>query len=112
VPVREIAEVISRHLNLPVRSLAEEFGGMLVPLLSTDMPASSTATGTATGAASRGDPIASKSATREFEAAHPDPPATARPPWPSCAADEPDWPLSSFIQGIKRRPQDWLRPDS
>ena len=45
VPVREIAEAIGRHLNLPVRSLpAEEFGGMLVPLLSTDMPASSTIT--------------------------------------------------------------------
>ena len=36
MPVREIAEVIGRHLNLPARSLpAEEFGGMLVPLLST-----------------------------------------------------------------------------
>ena len=45
VPVREIAEAIGRHLNLPARSLpAEEFGGMLVPLLSTDMPASSTVT--------------------------------------------------------------------
>ena len=45
VPVREIAEAIGRHLNLPARSLpAEEFGGMLVPLLSTDMPASSTIT--------------------------------------------------------------------
>jgi len=45
VPVREIAEAISRHLNLPVRSLpAEEYGGLLVPLLSTDMPASSTIT--------------------------------------------------------------------
>jgi hypothetical protein len=39
-------------------------------------------------------------------------PATARPPWPSCAAGEPDWLLSSFIHGIKRRPQDWLRPDT
>jgi nucleoside-diphosphate-sugar epimerase len=45
VPVREIAEAISRHLNLPTRSLpAEEYGGMLVPLLSTDMPASSAIT--------------------------------------------------------------------
>jgi nucleoside-diphosphate-sugar epimerase len=45
VPVREIAEAIGRHLNLPVRSLpAEEFSGMLVPLLSRDMPASSTIT--------------------------------------------------------------------
>ena len=45
VPVREIAEAIGRHLNLPARSLpAEEFGGMLVRILSTDMPASSTIT--------------------------------------------------------------------
>jgi nucleoside-diphosphate-sugar epimerase len=45
VPVREIAEAIGRHLNLPARSLpAEEFGGMLVHILSTDMPASSTIT--------------------------------------------------------------------
>jgi nucleoside-diphosphate-sugar epimerase len=45
VPVRVIAEAIGRHLSLPARSLpAEEFGGMLVPLLSTDMPASSTIT--------------------------------------------------------------------
>ena len=45
VPVREIAEAIGRHLNLPARSLpAEEFGGMLGPLLSRDMPASSTIT--------------------------------------------------------------------
>ena len=45
VPVREIAEAIGRHLNLPARSLpAEEYDGMLVPLLSTDMPASSTIT--------------------------------------------------------------------
>jgi nucleoside-diphosphate-sugar epimerase len=45
VPVREIAEAIGRHLNLPARSLpAEEFGGMLVPLLSRDMPASSAIT--------------------------------------------------------------------
>jgi nucleoside-diphosphate-sugar epimerase len=42
VPVREIAETIGRRLNLPTRSRpAEEFGGMLVRLLSTDMPASS-----------------------------------------------------------------------
>src|SRR6202789_2284978 len=39
VPVREIAEAIGRHLNLSARSLpAEEFGGMLVPPLSRDMP--------------------------------------------------------------------------
>jgi nucleoside-diphosphate-sugar epimerase len=45
VPVREIAEAIGRHLNLPARSLpAEEFGGLLVPLLSRDMPASSAIT--------------------------------------------------------------------
>ena len=45
VPVREIAEAIGRHLNLPAKSLpAEEFSGMLVPLLSTDMAASSTIT--------------------------------------------------------------------
>jgi nucleoside-diphosphate-sugar epimerase len=45
VPVREIAEAIGRHLNLPARSLpAGEFSGMLVHLLSTDMPASSTIT--------------------------------------------------------------------
>ena len=45
VPVREIAEAIGRQLNLPAHSLpAEEFGGMLVPLLTTDMPASSAIT--------------------------------------------------------------------
>jgi nucleoside-diphosphate-sugar epimerase len=45
VPVREIAEAIGRHLNLPARSLpAEEFSGMLAHILSTDMPASSTIT--------------------------------------------------------------------
>jgi nucleoside-diphosphate-sugar epimerase len=45
VPIREIAETIGRHLNLPAQSLpAEEYGGMLVPLLSTDMPASSAIT--------------------------------------------------------------------
>jgi len=45
VAVREIAEAIGRNLNLPAKSLpAEEYGGMLVPLLSTDMPASSTIT--------------------------------------------------------------------
>lgn len=45
VPVREIAEAIGRHLDLPARSLpAEEFEGMFVRLLSTDMPASSTIT--------------------------------------------------------------------
>jgi nucleoside-diphosphate-sugar epimerase len=45
VPVREIAEAIGRHLDLPARSLpAEEYDGMLARLLSTDMPASSTIT--------------------------------------------------------------------
>ena len=45
VPVREIAEAIGRHLNLPARALpAEEYGGMLVHILSTDMPASSAIT--------------------------------------------------------------------
>ena len=45
VPVREIAEAIGRRLNLPARSLpAGEYEGMLVPLLSTDMPASSAIT--------------------------------------------------------------------
>jgi nucleoside-diphosphate-sugar epimerase len=45
VPVREVAEAIGRNLNLPTKSLpAEEYGGMLVPLLTTDMPASSTVT--------------------------------------------------------------------
>ena len=45
VPIREIAEAIARHLDLPARSLpAEDFNGMLVRLLSTDMPASSTIT--------------------------------------------------------------------
>ena len=45
VPVREIAEAIGRHLNVPTRSLPpEEFDGMLIRLLSTDMPASSNIT--------------------------------------------------------------------
>jgi nucleoside-diphosphate-sugar epimerase len=45
VPVRDIAEAIGRHLNLPARSVpAGESEGMLVPLLSTDMPATSTLT--------------------------------------------------------------------
>jgi nucleoside-diphosphate-sugar epimerase len=45
VPVREIAEAIGRHLNLPARSLpAAEYQGMMVFLLSTDMPASSAIT--------------------------------------------------------------------
>src|SRR5215469_5431878 len=45
VPVREIAEAIGRNLNLPAKSLpAEEYAGMLVPLLTTDMPAASTIT--------------------------------------------------------------------
>ena len=45
VPVREIADAIGRHLNLPAKSLpAGAYEGMLVHLLSTDMPASSTIT--------------------------------------------------------------------
>jgi nucleoside-diphosphate-sugar epimerase len=45
VPVREIAEAIGRHLNLPARSVpAEEFAGMLGFVLGTDMPASSAIT--------------------------------------------------------------------
>jgi nucleoside-diphosphate-sugar epimerase len=45
VPVREVAEAIGRNLNLPAKSLpAEEYAGMLAPLLSRDMPASSTIT--------------------------------------------------------------------
>jgi len=45
VPVREIAEAIGRHLNLPARSVpAAEYEGLLGHLLSTDMPASSTIT--------------------------------------------------------------------
>ena len=45
VPVREIAEAIGRHLDVPAKSLpAEEYDGMLMHLLSTDMPASSTIT--------------------------------------------------------------------
>jgi nucleoside-diphosphate-sugar epimerase len=45
VPVREIAETIGRHLDLPARSRpAAEYEGMLGHLLSTDMPASSALT--------------------------------------------------------------------
>jgi nucleoside-diphosphate-sugar epimerase len=45
VPVREIAGAVGRQLNLPARSRpAAEYEGMLVHLLSTDMPASSTIT--------------------------------------------------------------------
>jgi nucleoside-diphosphate-sugar epimerase len=45
VPVREIAEAIGRHLNLPARSRpAGEYDRVLARLLSTDMPASSTIT--------------------------------------------------------------------
>jgi nucleoside-diphosphate-sugar epimerase len=48
IPVREIAEVIGRHLNLPVRSISrEEAGthfGFLAALFSVDIPASSTLT--------------------------------------------------------------------
>lgn len=50
VTVREIAETIGRHLMLPARSLpAGDFEGMLVRLLSTDMPASSLITQQLTG---------------------------------------------------------------
>ena len=50
VPVREIAETIGRHLGLPTRSLpAGEYEGILVRLLSTDMPASSVITQELTG---------------------------------------------------------------
>ena len=45
VPVREIAEAIGRHLDLPARSVpAEEYDGMLARLLSSNMPASSALT--------------------------------------------------------------------
>jgi hypothetical protein len=45
VALARCAEAIGRHLHLPVRSVrAEEYGGMLVHLLSTDMPASSAIT--------------------------------------------------------------------
>jgi nucleoside-diphosphate-sugar epimerase len=45
VPIRAIAEVIGRHLNLPAESRpVEDYEGILVRLLSVDMPASSTTT--------------------------------------------------------------------
>ncbi|HEY3710446.1 MAG TPA: SDR family oxidoreductase [Amycolatopsis sp.] len=45
VPVRDIAEAIGRHLDLPAKSLpATEYEGMFVRLLGTDMPASSALT--------------------------------------------------------------------
>lgn len=48
IPVREIAEVIGRHLDLPVRSIpvdkAAEHFGFLGPLFSTDAPRSSAIT--------------------------------------------------------------------
>jgi nucleoside-diphosphate-sugar epimerase len=45
VPIREIAEAIGRHLNLPAKSLPpSDYDGMIVRLLSTDMPASSSIT--------------------------------------------------------------------
>ncbi|MFE3189542.1 SDR family oxidoreductase [Nocardia sp. NPDC059240] len=45
IPTRNIAEAIGRHLHIPTRSLpATEYEGILLPLLSTDMPASSTFT--------------------------------------------------------------------
>jgi nucleoside-diphosphate-sugar epimerase len=43
--VRDIAEAIGRHLNLPAKSLpAQEYEGILVPLPTRDQPASSTIT--------------------------------------------------------------------
>jgi nucleoside-diphosphate-sugar epimerase len=45
VALREIAETIARHLNVPARSLpAEDFKPPLFPLLTLDMPATSTIT--------------------------------------------------------------------
>jgi nucleoside-diphosphate-sugar epimerase len=45
VTTREIAETIGRHLGLPARSLPpEDFDGMLVNLLTTDMPAAGATT--------------------------------------------------------------------
>ncbi|MFC6343520.1 3-beta hydroxysteroid dehydrogenase, partial [Nocardioides hankookensis] len=48
VTIREVAELIGEHLDLPVRSIAAEQApehfGFLGALLSTDMPASSAAT--------------------------------------------------------------------
>jgi nucleoside-diphosphate-sugar epimerase len=45
VPIREIAEAIGRQLDLPATSVnAAEYEGMLLRLLSTDMPASSVIT--------------------------------------------------------------------
>ncbi|WP_328606617.1 SDR family oxidoreductase [Amycolatopsis sp. NBC_00345] len=45
VPVRDIAEALGRHLNLPAKPLpAAEYEGMFVRLLGTDMPASSAIT--------------------------------------------------------------------
>jgi nucleoside-diphosphate-sugar epimerase len=45
VPVRDIAETIGRHLNLPARSLpVEEYEGIFVFLLTRDQPASSAIT--------------------------------------------------------------------
>ena len=45
VPVRDIAETIGRHLNLPAGSLpVEEYEGIFVLLLTRDQPASSAIT--------------------------------------------------------------------
>lgn len=44
VPVRDIATVIGRHLNLPVASLSVEDFGFLGPILAVDQPASSVLT--------------------------------------------------------------------
>lgn len=45
VPVREIAEAIGRHLEVPAKSVTpDEYEGMLGRLLSSDMPASSALT--------------------------------------------------------------------
>jgi len=45
VPVRDIAGVIGRHLNLPVSSLPAEDFGFLGHILAVDQPASSALTG-------------------------------------------------------------------
>jgi nucleoside-diphosphate-sugar epimerase len=44
VPIRDIAEVIARHLNLPTASVPAEDFGWLGPILAVDQPASSALT--------------------------------------------------------------------
>jgi nucleoside-diphosphate-sugar epimerase len=44
VPVRDIADMIGRHLNLPVASVPAKDFGFLGPILAIDQPASSTLT--------------------------------------------------------------------